>query len=289
MLTAERDLPHRSARVLRRPGPGDDRRPGDARSGSTATTTPPRPRTRTWPASSWSCSPWVTAALSEADVKQAARALTGWKLDRQTGEATLRPKQHDDGSKTVLGRTGDLGAEELVDVLLGQPASADFVVGRLWFRLVGPQPPSAATRGSLLAAYGTEPRPQRRVAGDRPVPGAARPGDLAGQAAGRVDRRHGPRARASVPSSAARPAKRSAQADPAKRSVTAVPQALRAGRSGPAERPGARSLVRCAGSGQIPFRPPSVGGWPAGGAWLTTAAAAARLSRRPAARRRRRT
>ena len=63
--------------------------------------------------------------FGEADVKEAARALTGWKLDRQTGKAQLRPKQHDDGGKTVLGRTGNLGATELVDLLLSQPASAE--------------------------------------------------------------------------------------------------------------------------------------------------------------------
>ena len=45
-------------------------------------------------------------------------------------------------------------------------------------------------------------------------------------------------------------------------------------------------LVGLRGMGQVPFRPPSVGGWPAGGAWLTTAAAAARLSAGPGAGRR---
>jgi uncharacterized protein (DUF1800 family) len=37
-------------------------------------------------------------------------------------------------------------------------------------------------------------------------------------------------------------------------------------------------LIALRGMGQVPFRPPSVGGWPAGAGWLTTAAAAARLS-----------
>ena len=80
------------------------------------------------PASSWSCSAWDTAHYTEADVREAARALTGWKIDRSTAVAVLRPKLHDAGTKTLLGTTGDLGRRDFVRVVLGQAASADFVV-----------------------------------------------------------------------------------------------------------------------------------------------------------------
>ena len=43
---------------------------------------------------------------SEQDVKEAARAFTGWSLDRDTGQFRFRPMLHDYGTKTVLGRTG---------------------------------------------------------------------------------------------------------------------------------------------------------------------------------------
>ncbi|HEU4546233.1 MAG TPA: DUF1800 family protein, partial [Microlunatus sp.] len=189
--------------------------------------------------------------FSEADVKEAARALTGWKIDRRTGVAKLRPKQRDDGSKTVLGRTGDLGATELVDVLLSQPASAEFVVGRLWFRLVSSQPPSAATRQKLLAAYGT----------DHDVTAVLRTIALS------------PELRDPATSLVKQPVE---WVVGTARALSVVPSTL----TDPRQRakPGqGRLLVALRGMGQIPFRPPSVGGWPAGAGWRTTAAAAARL------------
>ena len=45
---------------------------------------------------------------SEQDIREAARAFTGWQLDPASGEPVFRPRRHDDGSKTVLGRSGTL-------------------------------------------------------------------------------------------------------------------------------------------------------------------------------------
>ena len=205
--------------------------------------------------------------FSEADVKEAARALTGWKVNRQTGAAQLRPKQHDDGSKTVLGRTGDLTAEQLVDALLGQPASATFVIGRLWLRLVGTKPPSDATRDRLLAAYGTE---RDLTATLRAIAAAPELRDPATSLVKQpVEWVVGTaRALGVVPSSLPAPSQKRAAKKPDRTDETG------------AEKTGATRLIAgLRGLGQVPFRPPSVGGWPAGGAWLTTAAAASRLSR----------
>ena len=76
---------------------------------------------------------------AEQDIKEAARAFTGWSLDLDTGEFRFRPRQHDDGLKTVLGRTVRTG-DEVLDVLLAQPATAEYVAARLWRELVSPQP-----------------------------------------------------------------------------------------------------------------------------------------------------
>jgi uncharacterized protein (DUF1800 family) len=75
----------------------------------------------------------------EQDIKEAARAFTGWSIDLDTGEFLFRPRQHDDGVKTVLGRSVRSGAEVL-DLLLAQPATAEFVAARLWREFVSPQP-----------------------------------------------------------------------------------------------------------------------------------------------------
>jgi uncharacterized protein (DUF1800 family) len=75
----------------------------------------------------------------EQDIKEAARAFTGWSIDLDTGEFLFRPRQHDDGVKTVLGKNLRTGTEVL-DLLLAQPATAEFIAARLWREFVSPQP-----------------------------------------------------------------------------------------------------------------------------------------------------
>ena len=83
---------------------------------------------------------------SEADIKDAARAFTGWSIDRDTGEFRWRAFQHDEGVKTVLGRTGRLDGDAVLDILLAQPATAEFIAAKLWREFVSPKP----TAGALL-------------------------------------------------------------------------------------------------------------------------------------------
>ncbi len=72
---------------------------------------------------------------SEDDVKQAARALTGWKL---AGEgARFVPARHDPGAKTILGRTGALDADGLAAILLDHPATARRLAWRLGHEFLG--------------------------------------------------------------------------------------------------------------------------------------------------------
>ncbi|MFM9880213.1 MAG: DUF1800 family protein [Burkholderiaceae bacterium] len=89
----------------------------------------------------------ATAAYSERDVKEVARALTGWSIDRDTFTFKFRPFFHDSGSKTVLGRTGNFDGDAVLDVLLDQPTAARFITTKLWREFVSPQPqPQAAER-----------------------------------------------------------------------------------------------------------------------------------------------
>jgi uncharacterized protein (DUF1800 family) len=80
---------------------------------------------------------------AEQDVKEAARAFTGWSLDRDSGEFRFRPLLHDYGSKTVLGRTGNFDGDDVVDILLAQPATAESVTRKLWREFVSPEPDAA--------------------------------------------------------------------------------------------------------------------------------------------------
>jgi uncharacterized protein (DUF1800 family) len=79
----------------------------------------------------------------EQDVKEAARAFTGTSLVRETGQFVFRPGLHDGGSKTVLGTTGRLDGDAVIDILLAQPQTAIHVTSRLWREFVSPDPDPA--------------------------------------------------------------------------------------------------------------------------------------------------
>jgi uncharacterized protein (DUF1800 family) len=63
---------------------------------------------------------------SEDDIRQSARAFTGWTIDRQTGEFTFNPRTHDDGTKSFLSRTGDFDGSDIVDIIYQQRAAETF-------------------------------------------------------------------------------------------------------------------------------------------------------------------
>ena len=88
---------------------------------------------------------------SEADVKQAARAFTGWGYDGQ-GRFVFRARQHDAGSKTLLGQTGPWGGADALRIILEQPAASPFIVTKLYRFFVHDQPDPARI-APLAAAF----------------------------------------------------------------------------------------------------------------------------------------
>jgi uncharacterized protein (DUF1800 family) len=79
----------------------------------------------------------------ETDIKEAARAFTGWSIEPETGEYKWRPFFHDDGQKTVFGRTGNYDGDAVLDVLLAQPACAEYISTKLWKEFISPDPDPA--------------------------------------------------------------------------------------------------------------------------------------------------
>ena len=67
---------------------------------------------------------------SEQDIKEAARAFTGWNYKGL--QYVINPDQHDDGVKTVLKQTGRFHGEQVIDILLAQPVTAEFLAGKLY-------------------------------------------------------------------------------------------------------------------------------------------------------------
>ncbi|MBD8082242.1 DUF1800 domain-containing protein [Chryseobacterium caseinilyticum] len=68
---------------------------------------------------------------TETDIREAARAFTGWGYDKP-GNFVERPKQHDDGTKTFLGKTGNFTGDDVLNIILEQKASARFITTKIY-------------------------------------------------------------------------------------------------------------------------------------------------------------
>lgn len=87
---------------------------------------------------------------TEKDVQEAARAFTGWSVQRRRagpGRAQLqfafRPRLHDSGTKTILGKTGELSGEDVLTYLCEMPRTAEYLVTKLWEWYAYPKPEPA--------------------------------------------------------------------------------------------------------------------------------------------------
>ncbi len=83
---------------------------------------------------------------TEADIKEAARAFTGWSLERETASYRFRPFLHDGGEKTFMGRTGRFNGTDVIDIVLQRPRVADYIAEKAWREFVSEKPDPAATR-----------------------------------------------------------------------------------------------------------------------------------------------
>ena len=75
---------------------------------------------------------------SERDIKQIARCFTGWEV--RNGRFRFKEFQHDQGSKTFFGKTGNFDGQDAVRIVLAQPAAAEFIAGKLFRFFVCDEP-----------------------------------------------------------------------------------------------------------------------------------------------------
>jgi uncharacterized protein (DUF1800 family) len=68
---------------------------------------------------------------TEKDIKEAARAFTGWQF-KLNGEFIFRENLHDDGVKTVLGKQGNFDGDDILDMLLAQKQTAVYLTTKLY-------------------------------------------------------------------------------------------------------------------------------------------------------------
>ena len=88
---------------------------------------------------------------TERDIKEAARALTGYGIDDDA--FAFRRVAHDDGTKTILGRSGPFDGESIVGLLLAQRACREFIALKLHRHFVNDLPgePSKEDQAAILA------------------------------------------------------------------------------------------------------------------------------------------
>jgi uncharacterized protein (DUF1800 family) len=76
---------------------------------------------------------------SEDDVKNAARAFTGWQHD-QDGNFRFNSFEHDNGSKTFLGKTGHFNGDDILNIILDEPQASAFITKKIYRHFVNETP-----------------------------------------------------------------------------------------------------------------------------------------------------
>ena len=100
---------------------------------------------------------------TEPDIKQAARAFTGWAHDGD--DFVFRKGEHDDGSKNFFGYTGNFDGDDIIDIILHSKASMPFIAGELFsfFGYENAEPALIASLGDMLRENKFELRPVLRT------------------------------------------------------------------------------------------------------------------------------
>jgi uncharacterized protein (DUF1800 family) len=80
---------------------------------------------------------------SEDDIKQAARAFAGWTVDQPTGRFKLNPGAIDPEVKIIFAKSGPFDGQDVLDLVLDDPQTAKFILGKLWLEFVSDTPDTA--------------------------------------------------------------------------------------------------------------------------------------------------
>jgi uncharacterized protein (DUF1800 family) len=173
---------------------------------------------------------------TESDVKEAARAFTGYRINRPDQTFKFVQQQFDPGLKTFMGNTGPWTGDQIIDFIVSQPQCARFIGAKIWkfFAYDDPEPKLVDALADELRNAHYELRPfMKRLFG--------------------CEEFYSPRARNSQ----------------IKSPVQLLVQALR---TLPIPLPDSNVFqFALRQMGQIPFFPPNVKGWDGGKSWINTA------------------
>ncbi len=172
---------------------------------------------------------------TEDDIKESARAFTGYGLDPRVMAFRKVPRVADSGEKNFLGEQGNFDGDAIIDIIAEQPECSEFIVGKLWRFFVSDEAPPDQIR-ALAANF--------RGSG-YDIPSTLRELFLS-------DAFYAPSViRSQIKSPI--------------QWVIQTARVLNAPLPAPAAMEAALKQM-----GQIPFEPPNVKGWPGGRAWITS-------------------
>jgi uncharacterized protein (DUF1800 family) len=181
---------------------------------------------------------------TQEDVIQGARCFTGWELDTVSGGFFFNSYDHDNGVKHFLGRTGRFMGEDVVHIVTHEPSSHRWVISRLWSWLAYPVSSDDPVVQDLVKGYAKDLNITNLLAAMLNHPAFI-----------------SPQARQGL----------------IKQPIELLVGALRVlGLTTAPFSPGALQGLLGA-IGQVPFAPPSVGGWGWNEYWQSTGAAAGYL------------
>ena len=179
---------------------------------------------------------------SETDVKEVARALTGYQVVRSNGTVTFNPRRYDPNPKTILGRTIAYDATSATNHLVDQANCQLFISERLWYRFISSQNP-LPYQSSVESAFN-----QRSIS-------------------------------AAVAALADFEYLSDSQYSLVKSPVEWFISSCRALSITPSQLTNPNNLISYLNKlSQVPFSPPNVGGWPTDEAWLSSASAQFRFA-----------
>jgi uncharacterized protein (DUF1800 family) len=182
---------------------------------------------------------------TEADVRAAAYCFTGWRLNLRTGAFSISALDHSNAPQTFLGQSGINSGSQVIEIATSTAASARFVPAALWSHLAYPISTKDPVISDLASGYGADHDVATLLSAIVTHPDFVSSATLTGLIKQPVEY------------------------------VVGVLRALGISGSTLQSRPDG-VLAVLAGLGQVPFNPPSVGGWGQNSYWLSTAAALTR-------------
>lgn len=82
--------------------------------------------------------------FSEADMKAASHAFTGWGVDRFNAKATYSDANHSQQQQRFLGKTGVFSSDDIINIVLQQPRTAEYIAEKFWKEFISLTPPKPA-------------------------------------------------------------------------------------------------------------------------------------------------